>query len=393
MNSFSRIAGLGLSLATMASLTPAPADAAVPLPVRSVAWQLLPGRAVDVGASTNGAVWRLSTEPVAGGYRISTWSPATRAWVGVDGGGVRIAAAADGTPWLVNDVGHVFVRTGLTWSYVPSPGASDIGAGGGEVWIVGRDSVPGGSTVYRWTGSGWAQANAGAVRVSVSARGTAWLVNSANRIFREDGEGWLTMHGLATDIGSGTRTWITGANSVPGGYSVFVHDGTEWQNVPGGLRSISVGARGEPWAVNSLGETFRGVVTESGSASGCRLYDLDVPEASSGVSYVVQPGQTVTFTPGTEEIWSGAIGGTNGPAGWSALAQPGWNYPLAGARIYGLLVKTPGAPSWSYLGAAPLGWSNRSSGPQTLSFRPNDNVPGNGSGAFIVYAQHSCFFG
>jgi hypothetical protein len=82
----------------------------------------------------------------------------------------------------------------------------------------------------------------------------------------------------------------------------------------------------------------------------------------------------------TGQIWAGVwLTGTNGPEGWSELAND-WRYPMASARKYSLLAKSNGfyryvgkGANFQYVGTGSF-----------LHLRINDDVPGNGNGAFQV---------
>ncbi|MGH9857050.1 MAG: tectonin domain-containing protein [Acidobacteriota bacterium] len=79
-----------------------------------------------------------------------------------------------------------------------SGGATDVGAGAdGSVWIIGADAVPGGYSIYRWTGSSWEKVPGGATRIAVSPNGTPWVINNTNNIFQWTGSTWQTMPGAA----------------------------------------------------------------------------------------------------------------------------------------------------------------------------------------------------
>src|SRR5262245_55020952 len=122
------------------------------------------------------------------------------------------------------------------WDLMPGKGV-DIGVGAsGETWVVGVDSVAGGGSVQRWTGSDWQRVPGGAVRIDVDARGTPWVVNSEGRIFRRNGSGWQAMPGLARDIGVGANgtVWAIGVNAAPGGYEIHRWRGKDWERVSGG---------------------------------------------------------------------------------------------------------------------------------------------------------------
>jgi hypothetical protein len=55
----------------------------------------------------------------------------------------------------------------------------------GSVWVIGGDSVGGGSTIWRWTGETWEQVEGAGTRIAAGRRGHAWVVNGNNDIFQK----------------------------------------------------------------------------------------------------------------------------------------------------------------------------------------------------------------
>lgn len=114
----------------------------------------------------------------------------------------------------------------------------------------------------------------------------------------------------------------------------------------------------------------------------CGINTVTVPEFSSGTTAAfVQTGDKVTVRPRqASTIWAGVwFTGANGPTGWNTTAPGG--YPAPGARQYSLLLTTPGS-GWSYAGTDRSFTHTGSAG--SLRLRTNDNVPGNGNGAFVA---------
>lgn len=68
---------------------------------------------------------------------------------------------------------------------------------------------------------------------------------------------WDKLPGAATDIGSGgNTTWVTGTNSVNGGYGVWRWNMNNWQQIDGGAIAIAADSAGRPWVANNQGEIF-----------------------------------------------------------------------------------------------------------------------------------------
>ena len=101
----------------------------------------------------------------------------------------------------------------------------------------------------------------------------------------------------------------------------------------------------------------------------------------SGVD--VGPGQWLGLT-GSGEIWSGVIfTGNNGPQGWNTIDNNP-NLPLPGSRPFSLLGRLEGQNFY-------IGTSNSTgkdfASPQRLILRTNDDLPGNGNGAFMCQVE------
>lgn len=113
-----------------------------------------------------------------------------------------------------------------------------------------------------------------------------------------------------------------------------------------------------------------------------------VPESSTQTFIkTLRPYESVTVTPGGK-IWAGVwFTGENGPEGWDSTAPVG--YPKPGARTYSLIAALSGQ-TWSYVGNVTRTYYNNSSTSKSLWARVNDNVAGNGSGAFsLTYCYYA----
>jgi hypothetical protein len=152
------------------------------------AWEQLPGAARDIGIG-GGKVYVIGNNQAPGGFGIYRWngSPTGNAWDRVPGGAVRIAVDRNGSPWVVNDQGNIYLWANGRFEPVPGK-ANDIGCGGDEVYVVGYNSVPGGYGIYRYAGlvggRPWESIPGGAVRIAADDKGKPWVVNDAGKIYR-----------------------------------------------------------------------------------------------------------------------------------------------------------------------------------------------------------------
>jgi hypothetical protein len=196
----------------------------------------------------------------------------------------------------------------LVWTPLPG-GASDVAVGAdGSVWIVGTGTVPGGYSIYHWTGSSWSAVPGGAISIAVGPDGSPWVTNATNHIYHWAGTGWVVYPGAATDVAVGAdgSVWVVGTGRVPGGYSIYHWTGSGWSVVPGGAINIAVGPDGSPWVTNATNHIYHwagtGWVVYPGAAT-------DVAVGADGSVWVVGTGTV----PGGYSIyhWTGS--------GWSAV--------------------------------------------------------------------------
>jgi hypothetical protein len=223
------------------------------------------GQAFDIDIGANGAVWAIGTDPVggAGDYGIYEWKDPT--WINAGGGGVGIAVAPDGTPWIVNSNHDIYRRVGNTWQQLPGK-ANDISIGAnGLAWAIGTDPVGVGNDhgVYHWNGSTWINAGGGAATIAVGHDGAPWIVNSVHDIYHWIGNGWQQVPGAAFDlaIGANGAVWAIGTDVVgnSGDHGIYEWNGTTWINAGGGGVGIAVAPDGTPWIVNSNHDIYRRV--------------------------------------------------------------------------------------------------------------------------------------
>ncbi|MDJ1173880.1 tectonin domain-containing protein [Roseofilum capinflatum] len=117
---------------------------------------------------------------------------------------------------------------------------------------------------------------------------------------------WRVLPGKARDIGDG---WLIGGSPVPGGYTIFRWDGSNWRVMPGGAVRIGGNSR-NPYVVNDKGNIFR--------------WD--------GSTWRVLPGKA-------RDVGDGWIIGTNPVSGGYGIYKwngSGWEYMRGGAvRIGG----------------------------------------------------------
>jgi hypothetical protein len=108
-------------------------------------------------------------------------------WITVDGGGVRIAVAPSGSPWITANDQTIWQRfNGLTGPWHQLPGSAfDIGLGAdGMPWVIGTNRTAGGWGIYWWDGLNWVSVPGGATTISVGVSSKPWVVNNANQVYQ-----------------------------------------------------------------------------------------------------------------------------------------------------------------------------------------------------------------
>lgn len=136
------------------------------------------------------------------------------------------------------------------------PTGSEVGAGS-NVYVVGTNVVFGGFGIHKWNGSGWNPIEVGATDITVDSDGLPWAVNVSHDIFHYDGSKWNKVPGGAMDIAACKgQVYITGTNTIFGGYGIYHWNGKGWDSIKGGGVRIAVGTDGSPWIVNSTNEIY-----------------------------------------------------------------------------------------------------------------------------------------
>ena len=155
-----------------------------------------------------------------------------------------------------DDINGVIALYGATSSPTPAPTPAPVPA---AAWVIGRNAVPGGYGIYRWTGTGWDAVPGGSVRIAVGPDGEPWVVAASGAIVRRVNGAWQVLPGAAYDIGVGAdgSVWVIGNNPVPGGYGIWRWTGSGWESIPGGAVRIAVGPDGEPVVVAANSTIWR----------------------------------------------------------------------------------------------------------------------------------------
>jgi Putative peptidoglycan binding domain/Matrixin len=117
------------------------------------AWQLMPGRATDIGIGDNNEVWITSDTPFGDGFQVFKFNKSTMQWIPTDGGGVRISVNQFGAPWVVTNKNQIFRRsdnstTAGGWQLIPG-GLTDLAVTGNRI-VWGIFPVQGQEMLFSW---------------------------------------------------------------------------------------------------------------------------------------------------------------------------------------------------------------------------------------------------
>ena len=96
--------------------------------------------------------------------------------------------------WLVTRSGRVFREedkepsTAAPLGLLAVPGgALAIKAGADySIWAISNDTVPGGHSIYRWSGANWNRLPVNGVNAGVAHNGRIWVINDAGKLQRQD---------------------------------------------------------------------------------------------------------------------------------------------------------------------------------------------------------------
>ena len=141
-------------------------------------------------------MWVIGTDQRAGGYGV--YQKAANSFPGTievldftyaNFAAVRIAVDKAGNAWVVNDTGevHMYDIASKSWERKGTEKARSVhtGASSGAVWMLGRDSIPGGFPIYQWNSAkqDWeSYGTYGAVEMAEAA-GIPWIAQSDGHLY------------------------------------------------------------------------------------------------------------------------------------------------------------------------------------------------------------------
>lgn len=169
-------------------------------------------------------------------------------WVSL-GESAKDIAVEDNTLWIINGNGAILLRTpNSAWrEYQGSGQGQAIAAARGTPWIIGMDN-----TVYRGTGSGWAQVpgDKRGIDIAVDHYGRVWIIGTDHRIYYHLGNDWREYagngQGKAIAVSPEGVPYVIGLDNA-----IYRGTGSGWVELAGGGRGtdIAVARNGTPWMV------------------------------------------------------------------------------------------------------------------------------------------------
>jgi len=247
MRSFLSVCVAVLAFSFLPSAFAAAEETALPME-----WKAIPGDAIDMDISMEGAGWIVTKKG-----EIKKWNGS--GWTAYPGTAQRITAGPRGNTWIVDAQNRIFRWGKEDWVRMPGK-ATDISIGASEsIWMVGTDPKPGGFGVYKWGDTDWVQVEGAAVRVAVGPKGNPWIINDRHEIYRLTRMEWGKAPGAGTEITIAANgvAWIIDASKGAGTDGpVRAWSGRTWVLHSGLMSGIATDARGRPWAFNAENEIF-----------------------------------------------------------------------------------------------------------------------------------------
>src|SRR4051812_31635927 len=110
---------------------------------------------------------------MSGNFPIYRWTGST--WTPIPGAASQLAVASDGTLWARQSNNTIWTWDGASWTQRPGL-ARELAAGGGGVYAIGINALPGGYAIYKWTGSTWIPIVGAAEHLSNDPAGVLWAL-------------------------------------------------------------------------------------------------------------------------------------------------------------------------------------------------------------------------
>jgi len=183
--------------------------------------------------------------------------------------GVRIDADGDQGAAMITNTGELYVYNWSRQRWVNTGTyASDVGIGGGYIWIVSAEPLGDGYKIYRapyrtlQSNFQWEFMYGWGTRIDVGGDGRAWTITSAYQVWEWNGS-WQNRNfsGLDISVNQTNRAWVVSTNYVAGygGGQIYTYNfGGGWEATQGSGHAIATGIGTRVWIANNAEEIYLG---------------------------------------------------------------------------------------------------------------------------------------
>lgn len=244
------------------------------------------GYVIGVG---DASPWVVGTDFPTHIYHYNNDSPPPRVWnqEANSANTSSLAVSPEGTPWKIDTSGYVSERTAPgTWATRGSSFlAWEVSVGRTDnAWAISRNGCTRDGNfividcpIFQWASGQWVQHSGMGRHIAVAPDGTTYMTNSVGTIYKFDGSSFVQWgsgrardrsHGDALGwpviaAASNDSVWVIGDSGSGADYPIYawLAQANVWQQIPGAATTISVGADGTPWVINSAKNIFEYVTS------------------------------------------------------------------------------------------------------------------------------------
>lgn len=266
-----------------------PAGVTDPSPIK---FKRVTGQARDIAIGADGSVFIVQAESTA----LGRYSNRRKVFIDFPGELSRLAVAADGSPWGVNNRREVYRHDGKDWIRVLGAEGLDIAIGGsGDVFVTSPDE-----TLYRLdaaTGRFKRYLGATGIRVAVDGNATPWVINGMGEIRRCDESPCKRLARKGRDIAIGPDGSVFLADT-DGKVLTFDQETGNWRPLLGvtfQASAVAVGPKGRPWAVDIAGGVHASSVFDRDEGGDVRIAKRTVKRTTTSTKSIFTFTKSMTF--------------------------------------------------------------------------------------------------
>ncbi len=187
---------------------------------------------------------------------------------------------------------------GVSWNQRPGNMKNVSVGNDGTAWAL--DSS---DRIFRWNVTGWSNVPGGLKQISVGNASHVWGVNGSDQIFRWNGSSWDLILGSLKHVSVSADGTVWGVNAAD---QIWRWNGLGWDSIPGKLKQISVGSASNVWGVNASNEIFLWNGSRWTQVPGGLKY---VSSGADGSVWGVNPSDEIFMWNGS--TWTKIAGGLN----------------------------------------------------------------------------------